>query len=171
MTPSVQLLPRETYLAMIRNAVHSQQYRNCYALVDGKKKDITQDGKTSCAFFASSVLHRFGLIQKPHITVPGTERDLVESGWKRIHKPILGCIIFWEMKKNNDEQHGHIGFFVGTRKAISTSSSKGVVALHHWTFGTTKGKPKRKIVAMYGHPFLISKPASDSSTRVKQNAP
>jgi hypothetical protein len=144
--PTVKILLRETYLAMIKNAVGSRQYRNCFALVDGKRKDIANGGKTACAFFATTILFRLKLIREPHITVEGTERDLIASGWKRIRKPKLGSILVWEATGDRIGENKHIGFFVGNGKAISTSSSRGLVWLHHWTYGERKGIPKRRIV-------------------------
>lgn len=154
MPEKVQLLPRETYLAMIRNAVGSHQYRQCYGMINGEKIDLVQGGKTACGFFVTTLLFGFKLIKEPHLTVEGTKRELVESGWKLIKKPIPGCILFWELKKDKNGEHGHVGFYLESEKAVSTSSSKKCVAKHHWTYGTKNGEPKRKIIAIYGHPFL-----------------
>lgn len=154
MPDTIQLLPKETYLAMVQNAVGSHQYRNCYATVNGVKRDLVQGGKNACAFFTSTLLFGFGLIKKPHLTVESTRKDLIESGWKPIQKPIPGCILFWENKTSKNEEHGHVGFYLANENAVSTSSSKKVVAKHHWTYGTKNSKPKRKIIEIFGHPFL-----------------
>jgi hypothetical protein len=151
--PTVKILLRETYLAMIKNAVGSRQYQNCYALVDGKRIDIANGGKTACAFFATTILFRLKLIREPHMTVDGTERDLVESDWKRIRKPRLGSILVWEMKKGIGSENEHIGFFVGNGKAISMNPAKGVIDIHHWTYGELNGVAKRRVVRMYDRVF------------------
>ena len=49
----------DSYIAIIKNSVGSQLFRNLYAKVNGKKIDITENGKLSCAFYVSSVLLLF----------------------------------------------------------------------------------------------------------------
>lgn len=144
----------DTYLAVIDGAVDSGMFSRAYALVDGKRKEVTENGNLSCAFFPSFVLKYFGLIKEGHFTVSGLVRDLEKSGWKKIKKPRLGCVLVWgaqddKKDKNYSFGHRHIGFFVGNGKAVSNLSSKARIGKHHWTFGMKRGKPRRKIEAMY----------------------
>lgn len=146
----ITLLPYDTYLAVIENSVGSDIFRNLYAKINGKKVDITRNGNLSCAFYVSSILTIFQLIPKPHGTVEGTIRDLEQSGWKKIKTPKIGSILIWEKLNFNDgEKHKHIGFYIGNNKAISNSEKIGNPNIHHWTSGTIKGKPARKIEAIY----------------------
>lgn len=129
----VVLLPKESYLAMIRNSVGTNIFRNLYALVDGEKQDIVKDGDFSCAFFVSSILHQFNLVALPHATVAGLEKDLKSSGWKRVRIPRVGCVVVWEPK--------HIGFYIGGGKAISNDSRKGSPRVHPYH--------NREVTALY----------------------
>lgn len=149
----------DTYMAAIQGAVGSKMFNRAYALVDGKKKEVTEKGNLSCALFPSFVLKYFDLIKEGHFTVSGLVRDLEASGWKKIRKPKTGCILVWSAQddkkdKNYSFGHRHIGFSIGQAKAISNLSSKGKPGIHHWTFGMKKGKPVRKVEAMYWHEKL-----------------
>ena len=53
----------DTYIVVIKNSVGSNIFRNSYAKVNGKKKDILKNGKVSCAFFVSSILALFPLFK------------------------------------------------------------------------------------------------------------
>ncbi len=149
----------DTYLAVIKGAPGSKMFRHAYLLIQGKKSDATQNGNLSCAFFPAFVLRYFDLIKKPHLTVSGLVEDLESSGWKKITRPKLGCIIVWSAMddkhdKNFSFGHRHIGFYAGEGKAVSNLSSSGMPGKHHWTFGIKNGKPVRKIQAMYWHEGL-----------------
>ncbi len=140
----------ETYIAVIRNSIGTNLFRNFYAKIDGKKIDITKNGIFSCAFFVSSILLLFKLIRKIHGTVKETVRDFKKSNWKRIKKPKVGSILVWEaIDFGKGDFHKHIGFYIGSNKAISNSSKLRKPVIHHWTFGTKNKRPKRKIEAIY----------------------
>lgn len=143
----------DSYLAFIKNSVGSNLFRNVFAKVNGRKKDVTNNGELSCAFFASSTLCLFRLIKNVHFTVDSTVNDLKKSGWQEIKKPKIGCVLVWDKTKSNN-RHKHIGFYLGNNKAISNSSEKGHPLIHHWTFGNRKGEPERKIEAIYWHKKL-----------------
>jgi len=139
---SVVVLLKESYLAVIRNAVGTQMFRTFYALVDGKKRDIMRRGDLSCAFFVSFILTGFSLIKSMHGTVDGTVKDLESSGWTRIKTPKKGCIIVWEpLIDEKGESHKHIGFYIGADKAISNSSIKKSPRVHSYHI--------RKVCALY----------------------
>jgi hypothetical protein len=135
----------DTYVAVIKNSVDSKIFRNFYAKVGGKKKDIMRNGDLSCAFFVSSILVLFKLIKNGHGTVRSTVEDLKKSGWKIIKKPKIGSIIVWEkIVFKNGESNMHIGFYVGKNTAISTNSNTGLVYTHHYTFNN-----KRRIESIF----------------------
>ena len=143
----------DTYLAVIKNSPGANLFRNSYAKVNGMKRDILKNGELSCAFFTSSVLVIFKLIKEIHSTVEGTIRDLEASGWKKIKKPKIGSVLIWEESVG----HKHSGFYIGGGKAVSNSLQKRTPIVHHWTFGIKKGKPVRKIIAIYWHKKLDSR--------------
>ncbi len=148
----IEPLFKENYLTFVKNSVGANTYRNLYARVDGKKKDILKDGELSCAFFVSSVLMTFfGLTDGIHATVQGTERDLLKSGWYTIEKPRPGAVLVWRelFFDKSGEPHHHIGFYTGSGRAVSFSDTSKSPVLHHWTFGKNTGKPTRAVEAIY----------------------
>lgn len=154
---SVVLLPKDTYLAMIRNSEGTNLFRHVYALVDGKHEDITDDGNRSCAVFVASILHQFGLVRAIHTGVAGLERDMRSSGWRTIEMPEVGDVLFWEPVEQASGMHAHCGFFLGGDEAISNRDTVRTPAVHHLTFGTgADGAPVRKVTAVYTHDFLRS---------------
>lgn len=153
--PIKQLL-RLTYLSVIAGSVGTKMFRRFYA-EGSKRRDILEDGNLSCAYFVSAVLHLFKLIEAPHVTVAGTIKDMESSGWRRIPKARIGCVIEWEKIAGEDgNMHSHLGFYVGSGRAISNSAEKGVPVEHHWTFGATKSAPRRAIAAFFWHTKLDS---------------
>lgn len=157
MTKVKRLIGR-TYLAVIENSVGSNLFRNFYARVNGQEQDIMRDGQLSCAFFVSSVLAIFDLIERVHGTVAGTVRDLKNSGWQKIKKPKPGAVLVWEKSDfgGDGEYHKHLGFYIGAGQAVSNSYQTGQPEKHHWRFGKKNGRPKRQIEAIYWHKKLSS---------------
>jgi len=146
----------DTYLTAIKNSRGSKAYRDNFARVDGKKKNITKRGVLSCAYFVSGLLRTFDLIKSLHVTVSGTLHDMERSGWVKIKKPRSGAIIYWEahLSKPNG-LHEHIGFCIDATHAMSNSSSTHVPETHHITYGYKKDvSPRRRILALYWHPKL-----------------
>ncbi len=134
-------LGKQTYEAVIRGSIGTRMFRSSYARVNKKAVDITRKGELSCAFFVSSVLLMFGMIKEQHATVAGTVRDLESSGWKKVSRPVVGDVIVWAPRTKGPKAHGHIGFFVGSGKAISNNSKSGVPTQHTWD--------SRSVVAVY----------------------
>ncbi len=147
----MQLLPKDTYLQMIKNGVGSKLFRNLYADIDGVKTDILRDGDLSCNFFASLVLWHFRLLKEgPHANTPGFIRDLEGSGWTKTPTPHAGDIVLWSPKVGKSgELHPHTGFYIDENTAISNSDIERAPILHHLTFDNT-----RAIEAIYTHAFL-----------------
>jgi hypothetical protein len=146
----VKIILKESYIKAIKNGVGSNLFRNLYAYVNGKKKDVLEDGILSCAVFTSSILHLFKLTADIHATVRGTAADLEKSGWTKIKKPREGAILVWEAQESGSgEAHKHMGFYIGKNKAISNSYKKHRPILHHWTFGVKNGRPVRKVEQIF----------------------
>ena len=140
-TEKVMRLMFDSYMALIENSVGSKQFRNYFAMVDGRRTDVMKGGSLSCAFFVTSVLVIFNLIERMHGTVGSAESDLKKSGWKEIAKPKAGCVLVWEKKMPGDKNsHKHIGFYIGGGIAISNDSKKRYPVKHSWDFNG-----KRKI--------------------------
>jgi len=146
----LKLLFFDTYLAMIQNSVGSKMFRTVYAFIDKKKKNIIENGRVACALYVSSLLVIHKLIGEIHATVDSTVKALKKSGWKKISKPRIGCIIVWEkVDSGKNDLHKHIGFYIGNQQAISNSSKKGFPVKHNLTFNG-----KRKIELLLWHPKL-----------------
>jgi hypothetical protein len=145
----MKLLHSENFLAMIHASLRARTWRHLYAEINGKKQDITKNGKLSCAYYASSILHQFGLISSVHATVDGTIRDMKASGWQETKKPKEGAVIIWEPSDEHDgSPHEHIGFYISQSCAISNSSKLGYPTKHDINFG----KAKRKIQGFWTKP-------------------
>ena len=146
------LLFKDNYLSMIENACGSKMWANAFCLVKGKKQDVLDNGSVSCAYFVSSILKLFDLIQRLHFTVLGTEKDIKESSWKEIKissKMPAGSVVIWEKelsidKNRKKEFHYHIGFYIGKEKAVSLWTYHNFPVIHHWTYNN-----KRKIIRAY----------------------
>lgn len=127
----------QTYLAMIRNSIGSLLWRNLFITkADEKQIDILQDGNISCAYYVSSILKQFGYCGAIFTNVLSLEKHLIEYG--RIRKEVFreDIIIPWsviirEEKKwsekediygNSIKSHYHIGFYIGSGRAISNMS-------------------------------------------------
>ena len=142
---------------MIENAAKGENwmFRNFYIEKDGEVKDSLEDGKNSCAVFASSILVLFNdlfhWIKGPHTTVTSTEKDMIESGWEETDSLRPGAVLVWEKKEGHDgKMHSHIGFYIGDNEAISNDSrGTGFPHRHHYTYGGT-----RKIEKIYWHDEL-----------------
>lgn len=156
-SPTIKPLLFETYLAMINNAVGSTMFQTGYAEIDGIKEDIMKGGELSCAFFVSSILSIFNLIDEPHATVKSTVKKMEEAGWIKIDKLEPGCVLIWDEKEQLKwGLHIHIGFYVGNDEAVSNNPTGVTPYKHHYTFGTKdNGEPERKYTAIYTHPKFM----------------
>lgn len=146
----LKLLFFDTYLARIHNSVSSKTVKSVFALVDGKKKDILENGRIACSLYVSSLLVIHKLIPEIHATVDSTVTALKKAGWKKISKPRIGCLIIWEkVDFGKNDLHKHIGFYIGNQEAISNSSKKGYPVKHNFTYNG-----KRKIELLLWHAKL-----------------
>jgi hypothetical protein len=137
---------------MIKNSVGTKMFRNLYLDVDNKKIDVTKNSKLSCAFFVSNILKIWDLISQGHANVSSTIKDMLKNGWKKIpkEKAKAGDVIVWEKKLGTDGlMHYHNGFYIGNKKAISTSNKTKTPVIHSWNYNG-----KKKIIATYTHPKL-----------------
>ena len=145
----IKPLTFDTYLAVIENSVGSYTFKNLYISVNGEKKDATEDGWLSCAFYASSILYLFKYITDMHATVSSTVKDLIGSGWIEISEPVIGSVIVWKSGENTNN-HRHIGFYVGDGLAISNDSQKK----HPWK-GDWKFNGKREVEMILWNPDIV----------------
>lgn len=148
----------DTYLAMVVGSIGSNQYRNLYV---GNKKtnnheDVIQDGDLACAYYVSSLLYLMNLINKGvHSTVPVTESDMVDSGWKKIDSPRAGAVVVWEGKLGSDgAEHKHIGFCLDENDCVSNSPEHRAPKRHCIFDLSHHDGTSRGVEAFYFHPDL-----------------
>lgn len=140
---------------MIKNSPKSRLFRNLFVTGGkGDKRDVLENGRDSCAFFVSSILKIFSLVDFPHATVNVTLKDMAKNGWRETKKLKPGDVLLWEEKNG----HKHIGFYIGGDKAVSNAFfyfKKRVPAVHHFTYGKTRNnQPRRKIEKIFTHPDI-----------------
>jgi hypothetical protein len=148
--PKVEMLLKESYLSAIKNSVGTKMFREYFAKINGKKKEVLDKGDKSCAVYVSSVLLLFGLVKNVQLTVHRTLKEMQKNGWIEIKRPKVGSVLLWEEKeygKNNPRKH--IGFYIGKEKAISNSSKKGSPSIHSY-----KQHDGRKLEKVFWHPKL-----------------
>lgn len=145
-------------ITCINNSIGSQMFRNYFFSENGEEeKDVMKNGDLSCAYYVSTILVMFGLIDRPHFRVDGTMEAMTKSGWVEIKKLKPGCVIVWDPILQNGTSHLHIGFYIGDAQAISNRSSIGMPGEHHIHYsGLDKEnhKKKAKIHSLYWHPDL-----------------
>ena len=120
--------------------------------------DVLKNGDLACAFYVSSLLLIFKLIDRAHFTVNGTIYAMQQSGWYEIKKPKAGCVVLWHPVIEGSESHYHIGFYVGEKQAISNRSSLGAVGehpLHYSGLDKDEHKKAAKIAGLYWHKSLV----------------
>ncbi|MBI2482087.1 MAG: hypothetical protein HYV76_00765 [Candidatus Vogelbacteria bacterium] len=145
--PVIKPLLFETYLVMIKNAVGTKMFQSGFAEVDGVKTEITKSGDLSCAFFVSSFLKIFDLIDGIHVTVDGTTRALEQADWQKTKELKPGSVLIWESQiDEKGENHKHIGFYLGDDQAISNDSKSGTPVIHNVIFNNAK---PRYIITIY----------------------
>jgi hypothetical protein len=133
----IKVIPqlKQTLLAVVKNSLGSTMFKNYYADINGSIKDVTENGNLSCAFYVSSVLTIFALIDRHHGTVDGTVFDMLANGWKEIKRPKIGAVIVWEpVDFGLGTKHKHMGFYLGGGIAVSNHYQKGYPVKHNWTF-------------------------------------
>ena len=153
---ALKFLKQKSLLAIVNNSIKGGDnflFRNLYAKDEqGKEVDILEEGRNSCAVFVSWILLALEMIKRPHATVGGVEKDLIESGWFEIKELKPGAVLLWESKVGQYDGllHRHSGFYVGNNEAVSNSSTNsGFPVKHHYNYDGT-----RKFDKIYWHSSL-----------------
>lgn len=153
--PQPKIDYRRTLLAVVRGSVGSRAFRHLYLRRSKSSVDILRGGELSCAYFVSTVLHGLGFLREVHATVDGTIRDLRASGWKKIRRPRVGAVVAWQPITYADRAtHGHLGFVLDSRQAVSTSYRRRSPIVHHLTYGRRGSKTHRPVITMWWHSQL-----------------
>lgn len=145
----IKNLPK-SFMAIVQNSVGSRSWQNFHAAVDGVEQDVLRGGELSCAYFASSILATFGMIDRSHATVLTIIEKLPEYDWHQVDQPKPGDLLVWENVKIGNESHSHIGFYIGDDQAISNSSKQKVPIKHDWLF---RDDEPRRITSIWHRDF------------------
>lgn len=118
------LVLRESLLAVLEGSVGTSMFRTLYRAKDETLDDVINDGDLACAFYVSTILSMFELIDRGvHTTVKVTLEDMEESDWQRTDKPQALAVVLWGVKMGDDGRpHYHIGFCVDEETAIEHSA-------------------------------------------------
>ncbi len=150
---ALKLLKKKSLLAIVTNSIRGGDnylFRNLYAKNEqGEEVDILKDGEDACGVVVSWPLLALEMIKRPHATVEGVEKDMIESGWYEIKDLRPGAVLLWEPKvgKFDGLLHRHLGFYIGNDEAISNDSQgRGLPWKHHVTYNNT-----RKVEKIYWH--------------------
>ena len=161
--PSITLLFKKNYLAMVANAAKgdTRLFQNFFIAIDGREQDALNGGALGCGTVVSSILYlqnsTLEFLKKPrwiqftHANVPAVEKDMERNGWYRIEDMRGGAVLTWEPKPGADgAPHLHMGFYIGNDRAVSNgSNSTHMPEEHHVTYDGT-----RKIIRIWWHPEL-----------------
>lgn len=144
---NLEKLVLKSLLAAANGAIGSGMFQQLFVRdrTTGRVRDVMNNGELSCAYFISSLLLIFGLIDRAHATVATTVASLKEAGWQETQLPVPGAIAVWP------ELHGHehIGIVVDDDMAISNAQTTRAPKQHSLTLADS-----RKPVAFYVHPNL-----------------
>ena len=151
--PKVERRIFDSYMAFTKNSVGSKSWSQYYADIDGVKTEIVQDGNLACAYFVSSVLRIFNLIERVHMTVPRTVADMKESGWAEIDKARPGAVVVYDDAHFSNGSFPHIGICTSGETAISNNYKAGTPIEHNIVITNEDGS-ERKIVGYYWHSQL-----------------
>lgn len=163
-----------TYLSMILGSVGSNQYRFLYVCSSNGSKDVIGNGDLACAYFVSSILTLFGLMNDGiHTTVDETIRDLESSGWKKGGRsPRPGDIVVWGKKfRSIGSGHRHIGFCVDEDTAVSNDFVSGSPRRHLLLEKDDSGQLIRPVESSYYHPQLDFSPCNTGNTEGAEPVP
>jgi hypothetical protein len=149
----------KSYLKMIENSVGSSMFRNFYVKTASRAEfDAFADGDDSCAFFVSAILVLFKKLDDFHGTVQGTLKDLKKSGWQVVDKPAPGDVLVWEPQDFEGVSKEHIGFYIGSDKAVSTSWKTKTVVEHTVDIGGAA----RRVTHIFRMPVWAEAPEDDA---------
>ena len=141
-------------IEVIRNSNGSRMFRSYF---DENGVDVLKNGDLSCAFYVTSVLLMFDLIDRTHFRVDGTIYAMESAGWREIQHARPGCVVIWNPIVQNGQSHFHIGFYIGDGQAVSNRSSQGTIGEHPFHYsGLDKDHKKKKatIHKLYWHDNL-----------------
>lgn len=147
---------KASFLAMVRNSVGTEMFRNLYRETPDGPEDVIFDGDLACAFSISAILSTFGLIKGGiHTTVDATIWDLVHSGWKVCDTPSAGAVVLWGEKMGDDGRtHKHLGICIDTKCALNNvAAMKSLQIVELNSLVDHEGNP-RPVLWYYKHALL-----------------
>lgn len=143
----------DSYLAFTNNSISSHSWSQYYADINGVKTEIVHDGDRACAYFVSSILRIFNLIELVHMTVPSVIADMKKSDWYQIESARVGAVIVYDSIKIKNKSFPHIGICVSDNKVVSNSDKTGTPIEHDLAMTNPDGS-ERTVTGYYWHDQL-----------------
>ncbi len=118
---------RSAISKIARSVVGSTEFRG--PEVDG--------GNLACAQVASTILYRAGILDRPNLSVAGTEAALKRKGWvEHSGPPREGDAVIWNRQKKRRNGrivlgHAHIGIMINDEKCVSNWSGVKMPREHY----------------------------------------
>lgn len=134
----MKILKYKNFLCQINNSVGTTMFQNLWVSDDNNEIDVTRGGELSCAVYVTSVLKLFDLLPTQKATVENTIIEMKKNRWHEVELGDLkaGDVIVWNKRTDkNGEEHGHIGFYIGDKKAVSNSTKLKKIVRHGYDFG------------------------------------
>lgn len=119
-------------------------FQNLWVINKEEEIDVTRSGELSCAVYVTSILKLFDLLPIQKATVESAIIEMKKNHWQEIEVGEIqaGDVIVWNKRADKKgEEHGHIGFYIGDKKAVSNSAKLKKIVRHGFDFGG-----RRKIV-------------------------
>jgi len=138
---------KKSLLETIKGSTGSRMFRHLYIIEKDHSEDILKDGEVACAFYVTSILKLYNLIDEIHTTVNGALKALKKSQWKKVSLIDMraGDILVWD----HEGVHAHIGFAISHNRAISNSSTKHTPVRHSFDFAGT-----REVITVLRHELI-----------------
>lgn len=142
----------KSYIAAIKNSIGARTFRQLYLYDQDADRvvEVLQNGNLACAYFVSSILLHFGLLDNFYVNVEEAIAAMKAKGWRSAKRPVPGAVIIWAERRfrKNARPHKHIGFYIGPGRAVSNSSRTGYPVIHNL-------RPEgRKIIEILFYPKL-----------------
>lgn len=132
-------------VSVAQNYVSSGDWKTAF-----KNNPILEDGTLGCAYVASDILVKAGILDKPIMNIATMVPTLQKKGWVKSDTPVPGGVVVWAATAGTDG-HKHIGVVTGPDSAVNNQGPTGPA--------DTKIFNGRPVEAFYAPPVGSSEPA------------
>lgn len=135
----------KSYIELIKNSENSTLFKSFYwEKDDWTVFDILDDWDLSCAFYVSSILKIFNLVNDVHLTVNSTIKDMFDNWWKEteVWNLPIWSVILWNEREFDDWVHTHVWFYLWDWFAISNDLITKQIKKHSYNYDSTRNISK-----------------------------